>query len=409
MSKKLHDIINLSILEIIGLILASITFVLLAGNIIFTITESKVHYVFFAAASILVLFFTFRLVINVRKLIYFIPLLISFIYNFNSNIHNQFFVLSILPYFIVPLVFYNRYFNDFNLTHLLKVFEWFTVLNFLGLLLQLQGIESPFLYLGHAFTNDNYHERYGSFAGGTLALGLGATITVIDSFHKIIFKKDKTAYTIFILILSVTTMILAQSRRFYIIAFIMMLLIYFANPQKIYNRKKIIKIFRTFIIIAVAFFILMFKLQDQSFFIERLVSIFDFKNDLANLERISKWLLAIEQFFNHLWLGMGIGAAGIIGKGNTEEINVAEVFVAESYYLKVFVEAGIFSGLTFLVLIFLFLKDAIASLQDYEKSLAAFFVIFFFIDCFMSTSIEGPLWATIFWLSVAKVSKYSSN
>ena len=98
--------------------------------------------------------------------------------------------------------------------------------------------------------------------------------------------------------------------------------------------KKIIKIFRTFIIIAVAFFILMFKLQDQSFFIERLVSIFDFKNDLANLERISKWLLAIEQFFNHLWLGMGIGAAGIIGKGNTEEINVAEVFVAESYYLK---------------------------------------------------------------------------
>jgi hypothetical protein len=199
LSKKLHDIINLSILEIIGLILASITFVLLAGNIIFTITESKVHYVFFAAASILVLFLTFRLVINVRKLIYFIPILLSFVYNFSNNIHNQFFFLSILPYFIVPLVFYNKYFNDFNLTHVLKIFEWFTVLNFLGLLLQLQGIESPFLYLGHAFTNDNYHERYGSFAGGTLALGLGATITVIDSFHKIIFKKDKRAYTIFIL------------------------------------------------------------------------------------------------------------------------------------------------------------------------------------------------------------------
>jgi hypothetical protein len=58
---------------------------------------------------------------------------------------------------------------------------------------------------------------------------------------------------------------------------------------------------------------------------------------------------------------------------------------------------------------FLFLKDAIAYLQDYQKSLAAFFVIFFFIDCFMSTSIEGPLWATIFWLSVANVSKYSSD
>ena len=132
---------------------------------------------------------------------------------------------------------------------------------------------------------------------------------------------------------SIATMVLAQSRRFYIMAFIMMLVIYFFNPEKKYDAKKVGRIFLGAVIFILLLAFGLYLAKGKFFYLERLLSIVDFKNDPANLERISKWLMAIDAFLSHIWMGMGIGAAGIIGKNYNETVSVTDVFVAESYYL----------------------------------------------------------------------------
>lgn len=402
-SNSISNFFNPPIERIIGSMLAVGVFILLSGNILFVITESKFYYYAFSVICVLILLLNRRSYINTIKLLYFLPILISFAFNFSANYANPFFLLSVLPYFLIPLVFYNGYFQGFSLSFIMKIFEWFTILNFLGLLLQLSGIESPFLYLGYAFTNNVYHERYGSFAGGTLALGLGATVSTIHSFHKIVYEKQKSTYNIIVLLVAIATMILAQSRRFYIMAFIMMAVVYFFNPEKKYDSKKIIRVLSGMLITILISSIILYQAKGKFFYLERLLSIVDFKNDPANLERITKWLMAIDAFLSHFWMGMGIGAAGIIGKNFNETVSVTDVFVAESYYLKVFVEAGVVSGCVFLGLMIFFLRKAITCLRIKEVALPALFIVFFFIDSFMSTSLEGPLWALLFWICVAVV------
>lgn len=399
--KPQQIIFNPAIDKVVNNLLLVGVFILLAGNIIFVITESKIHYYIFSTLCLLILCLSSRPYLNTVKLLYFFPILVSFAFNFSANYANLFFILSVLPYFLVPMVFYNRYFENFSLGTILKIFEWFTLINFFGLLLQLQGFQSPFLYLGYAFTGDVYHERYGSFAGGTLALGLGATVNTINSYYKIIYEQRKSKYNFFMLIVSIATMILAQSRRFYIMAFIMMLVIYLFNPVKKYNSKKILRALIGVIVILIVLAIGLYQAKGKFFYLERLLSIADFQNDPANLERIAKWLTAIDAFLSHIWLGMGIGAAGIIGKNYNETVSITDVFVAESYYLKVFVEAGIVSGIVFLGLMIVFVRQAFICLRSKDVALPALYVVFFFIDSFMSTSLEGPLWAVLFWLCIA--------
>lgn len=380
------------------------TLLLLFSFQILVFTEQKPHYLVVVFVCFILLFVNLNTYFNYLKFIYLFPLLISIFYFVSQNKPDNPFILSILNYVIIPLVFLNHNFQTFDFTKTMQLFQWFTVFCFLGLILQVLGVQAPFLDLELAITNDIVKERYGSFAGSTLVLGFFTSISSIYTYYTYVYHKDKSIKNLVLLAISLTSLFLAQSRRYYIFTFIIMFLIYFLGTNKEFKPFTIIRKNKWAILIILIFTIVSFMLQDKVFLFMRIYSTFDFANDASNVLRAIKWLEAIQQFLDHFWFGAGLGDMGAVGK-NLQEEDVYEIAVAESYYLKVFVEAGIFFGISFVcMMIFLLRKSYQLIRANSNKSFAAYIFIFFFVDCFMSMTLEVVLASILFWISVAIIS-----
>ncbi len=374
-------------------------FLLLAGYPLTILSGDKYHYYIFAACCAVVAMLTFRPTVSIIKVWYFVPLLLSLAYNLLSHSIDKSFVLSILPYVIIPAIFFSRIFTDFPLDQFMKLFEYFTILNFIGLLLQINGIQSPFLQQGILYSVDGPQLRFGSFSGGTLGLGFVGSISAINSFYRIIYLKERTWWNIIVLVLAWSTLLIGLSRRFYLLTFGVMTVIWIFGVNRNVSKTKIIK-FAIYSIVALAIVLyLLYTFQGDSLLLKRAFSVADFENDDSNALRLVKWITAIESFLNNIWMGKGIGSAGMIGHVLEEGDSVEDLNVAESYYLKVFVECGVFVGTIFLGLMISFFRNALSGLRDRKAALPAAIVIFFCLDCLMSTSLEGPIGALLFWLS----------
>lgn len=376
---------------------------LMLGNPIQVITGIKLHYFIFIILSLVAFIVNISYYINITKAVYFILLLISITVFLIYKPIDLPFIYSLLTYIIIPFIFFNRKFKNFDFTLLMKAFEVFTFLNFIGVLLQVMGFQSAFLHVDLVRTEGELYLRYGSIAGGTLALGFTATISSIYTFYLIIYNKEKSLYNFFVLSFSIITLLLAQSRRYYFLIFIIMIITYVFNANKTYNYKKIISLaLGSIILITIAFYIA-FALKNQVYFLQRAFSIFNFDDDAANLERVAKWILAINTFIKNIWFGIGIGGTGTIGKNFTEDTSLDDILTAESFYLKIFVECGIFFGLFLLGLFVVTLKKSFKALRNYDTALAAIFFLFFFMECFMSTSLESPLASMLFWICMSRL------
>ena len=381
------------------------TALLLFSFQILVLTEQKPHYIIVVLICVVLLIVNINGYFNYIKLLYLLPLTLSMIYFLSQHKAGSPFILSILNYLIIPLVFLNHNFHDFDLNKMMKLFQWFIVFCFLGLLLQVIGIESPFLDLELAITNEVVKERYGSFAGSTLVLGFYASISTIYTYYTYVYKSDKSIKNIFFLLISLSTLFLAQSRRYYVFTFIIMGLIYFFGGNKEFKLGKIIAKNKWAILIIIALIVGSFLLKDQVFLFMRFYSTFDFANDGSNVLRAIKWLEAIQQFLDNFWFGAGLGDMGAVGK-DLQELTVYELTVAESYFLKVFVEGGVFMGIAFIVMMIFLLKKSLKHIKQRSiDSFAAYIFIFFFLDCFMSMTMEYVLASILFWLSIAIITK----
>lgn len=367
------------------------------------ITGVKVHYLVFFICTVLIYFINLSPYINLTKFAYFLFLFLSVGWFIATKPIDLPFIYSILTYIIIPFAFFNRVFKNYNHHALMKAFEVFTFINFLGVLLQVYGVESVFLDVDLVMTEGEYYPRYGSLAGGTLALGFTASISCIYAFYKTVYDKQKTLYNYLVIFYSLVTLLLAQSRRFYVLVFLVMLVIFLFDVNKKYNVKKALIIaFCSFLLLSVIIYIA-YQFKSQVYFLERGFSILNFEDDAANLQRVAKWLLAINTFLKNIYFGIGIGGTGTIGKNFTEESSLEDLLVAESYYIKVFVEAGVFFGLFFLWLAFKYLFKSFKLLRNKKTAMSAALFIFFFFECFMSTSLESPLPSMIFWISLSQL------
>ena len=369
---------------------------------ILVLTGLKPHYFLVTAISLIIFVINLQPYINVLKSIYFLPLFTSILYHvlFNRNIDLAF-ILSILNYVIIPLVFFHRSFYSFDLYKSVYCFKWFTVLCFVGLMLQIVGVEAPFLDLEFAITDGIVKHRYGSIAGSTLVLGFFTSISFIYCFYNYIYLKDSSKQNIVFLIISLISLFLAQSRRYYVFTFIICALIFYFGKTKRTSLKYFFSKYKYYLISILLFFLIAFFLKDDVFLFARFYSTFDYKNDASNVLRAIKWIEAILNFVHHFWFGAGIGNMGAVGK-NVSELTPEELTVAESYYLKVFVEGGIFFGLAFVVLIVNTLKRTFILLKHNSSySFVCYIFLFFFLDCFMSMTLEYVIGSILFWISIA--------
>jgi hypothetical protein len=394
---------SLSVRKWNGQVITFGMFLLLAGFPLSVITGDKYHYYIFSALCLLLFLFNLSSYINIYKAIYFVPLLISCVFNSITQAIDKIFILSILPYIIIPAIFFNRSFSRFDMQQLMKLFDFFTLFNLFGLLLQIADVQSRFLYQGLLYDDDGVHLRYGSFSGGTLGLGFVGSVSAINAFYRIIYYKERSFYNTMILLCAWSSLLLGLSRRFYVLTFIIMVIIFIFDANRNLSKKKLNKVLIISIGSVALILYLLFQFQDQSLLLKRAFSIADFENDDSNIMRLAKWVSAFETFINHFWMGKGIGSVGMIGKVIEEGDNVAELDVAESFFLKTFVECGVIFGTVFFILMISFVKRSFKALKNRDTALAGFFIIFFAIDSIMSTSLEGPIGAVLFWLSVSIV------
>ena len=379
------------------------TALLLLGFPLTVLTGDKYHYYVFAAICVALFVLNLSSTISLYKAAYIIPfLVICAIHVFQTPIELPF-ILSLLPYFILPMVFFNSSLVDIDLEPVMKLFHIFNFINLAGVLLQNFGVQSPFLYETLTVTEGEYHARFGSFAGGTLALGLVGCITAIHVFYKMIYLKQKTVYNYLVLICAWTTLLLGLSRRFYLITLLLMIIIYVFDSNKRLSIGKLVRMFVGAIVVLGLLIYVLWLFKDDHIVLRRAFSVFNFEADEGNIERAAKWLIAFQNFLDHFWTGMGMGAMGGVGKNYDQDTDMSEIYVAESYYLKMFVEGGVVFGAIFLVLMFIYLFKSFKALRSRETALVAVLIILFFLDSIMGTSLEGPLGSMLFWIAVNKL------
>ena len=306
-------------------------------------------------------------------------------------------------YLFVPFIYGRKIFDEDHLHWLLRALLICVPINFIGILLQLSDYNSDYLVLQQTATFELLHDRYASFMGGVLSLGYVSMFNAICSLYYLLMSnrgKDKILYG-GLFVLAIFTLYFSFTRRFYIIFIIAAILM----TNYFYNWRRVVVSLVAIISIAIAFNIVVVdNISDKSynfFFLDRLASTFDFSGgDEGNEYRILKGIQAIDWSLTSPFLGLGVGSVGTIGK-SIEELseNFDEAMIAETYYLHVAVDFGIFVAVYFfLLMLYLFYKSIIEF--HLSGSVAALLLSLYPIDCISSVELAGPFPAVIFWLCI---------
>jgi len=306
-------------------------------------------------------------------------------------------------YLFVPFIYGRKIFDGDRLHWLLRALLICVPINFIGILLQLSGYNSDYLVLQQTATFELLHDRYASFMGGVLSLGYVSMFNAICSLYYLLMsnrEKDKIFYG-GLFVLAIFTLYLSFTRRFYIILIIAAILM----TLYCYNWRRFVVSLVAIISIAIVFKIVVVNnMIDKPYnvlFLDRLASTFDFSgDDEANEYRILKGIQAIDWSLSSPFLGLGVGSVGTIGK-SIEELseNFDEAMIAETYYLYVAVDFGIFVAVYFfLLMLYLFYKSIIEF--HLSGSVAALLLALYPIDCISSVELAGPFPAVIFWLCI---------
>jgi hypothetical protein len=384
--------------------------VLLFGFIITQLFELKIHYFIFILSSCIIAIININKyeIIQLKKAFYIVITALLCIITVPRTGFSAAFLFSLVSYLMVPIIFYSKGFKNFKISSLSTVFKIANVFFAFGLILQYLGAESRFLDSAFTYTSGNLESRFGSFAGGSLLLGLCGCFQIL--FSVIELSKDQKSNIkqkieiYFFLSVAVFNLICSQSRRFYIFILLTLLIVYLFRLGKI-NKQRIIKAILFFSIFCILFFVLSFTVLEKNYFVIRLFSVFDFKNDNSNNLRIFLWLKAINDFLNNFWIGTGLSSTTIVGKDIWNVVdNIEDIITTESFFLKNFVEGGIIFGSFWFFLLANALKKAFKAFKEnsnLNEIAAGYFIVFFFIDSFVSTSLESILSSTIFWICLS--------
>lgn len=402
---KAHQI-NSRIHTATKLLLFSTLFVLLFGFSIQTLTGVKLHYFYFVIASLLIILLNLTKPSHSYNKLYLILLTISTIYNFFFKIVDTSFYLSLATYFLIPICInkVSIYFTLIDYLKLFKIFDIVIIIYFLALLLQILGVESDLFVIEMVMNKDTFHQRYTSIAGGSLALGSLGVLCAIFAFYRLYILEKNKLFFIFIILIGLSCVYFSFSRRFYILFFLCAIFIHLLFSKKGMIKKGIVILLVIIIIIGLIF---LFRFNIE-IFTDRIGSIFDFSNDGANVERVLKWVNTFNAFLNNIWFGIGIGTTTIIGK-DIEGLRVSELFVSESYFLKMLAENGLIFGSFYLlfsvyVVISFFKKRFAINIQ-----VPYIIFIYFFFESISSTSLESPFSSILFWISVSTLFKFKQT
>ena len=389
-------------------ILVMITVLVLElGNILLFFTGFKIQYVILGISSILIMLINIKKSNKIPVLTY--SILISTVFLFQLFFNNYMYrsVIALSYYLIIPYVYSKSLesFEEFN--RLLRNSSKIVApIFFLGLVLQKQEFLPEFFIVERTVTNFNVYTRYTSVAGGSLALGLFSALFSITCVHWLFDKTKQIKTSLILLVISLYCLFNSLSRGAYMVTIIGCGLIIWSkwkDNNKVTQSKINIRIIFGVIFLTITAFLLINGKNDDTILtttIQRFVSAFDFKDDEANLERVTRWLASLDAISNNLFLGTGLGTTGSVGYDTTSNNFERDILITESYLLKVFVECGIFFGLFYTLFFIKSIRDLFAHINLYDNTLLAkaLFISLSLGSLWLQT-LEAPLFSILFWIS----------
>lgn len=241
-------------------------------------------------------------------------------------------LLGLLPLSIslVPI-------KRFHYIKILKVLSYLSIPAFCGMLIEISGFSSSIIGGEITATNGVAHRRGSSIFSVSLVYAAVVFISLLCSLYLIEITGEKKYY-IFAL-LSMSMIMDSQSRRVIVPAVVVVsaFIFYYQRQARL---------------LTLVFIVLM-VLADISFShvsaLERLISSFDFVGDQGNVSRILIAKDVIDRLFEHPF-GTGAGSYTNIAKNQAEIYHNS--FIAESFYLVVIGEVGIYAVIVFIAAFF---------------------------------------------------------
>lgn len=384
--------------EINVFLVGSALLVLNLGWPLFVLTGIKLQYVYLLLATLTLFLLNVGkpgvLYANIFCFFFFIVVAYHVVY---SEITTAF-VLSAGTYFAVPLVYTRRLINPDDYGRVLDYLSWAVLLNGIGIALQVMGIgrQTDLLAIDSAFTDGVIHARYTGLAGGVLTLGVFSAVALINSAYQIMMERRRVIFNSIVVVASLMCILLSFTRRYYVLVPIIMAVILYLWFQ---SRRKTVGNYLLMVLVIVGGFcglVVLVLLNDM--LLERILSIFDFQSDIANRDRVTRWNIAWHGFITHWNFGMSPGATGTVGAGKVQ--SSSDYFSAESFYLKMLMETGLWASMALLTLLTVSAVRAFRRFRQRELLLPVCIFLFYLIEATVSTSMEAPFSYILFMFTV---------
>lgn len=269
-----------------------------------------------------------------RSILYFLVSMFLFMLFYLAHLSSD--ILSLYNYVFVPLVFFAGLYLLDSPSFSIKRKHFYQLL----IMISLFGAVNSLVSIYEAFTNHllltsgsehtimgEYGEmrsRANGLIGSSLVNGCLCGISLLTSIH--LYLQNKIKYiALFIAVISGVALLATLSRG-PLVGTICGLIVLF------WNRFKRISFLNLFLLVITCYLIINYLINssDNSLLSTRIISIFNWKTDSGNTQRINVWTTALQILSDNTLLGMGIGAL--------KELKIA---VTESGVMYVFFETGI--------------------------------------------------------------------
>ena len=355
-------------------------------------------YVIFGALTLIIIILKINSKTPTETLLYAVPfVLVWLVYLLLFELKSTNFYLSSVYYFIIPLIYSKNFIRNEDTEKLLFYASLSAIPIFIGLVFQV-FLELDIFPMEIMEVDGVNEKRFTSILGSSLLMGIISSINSIVSLFFILYrKKFKICYLV--LFFSATSLSYSYSRGAYMLTFIGSIILFVPKLRSI--NKNGWNLFTQFIIGCS----LVIVVNNNDTLSSRVRSIFDFKNEGGNVERVLRWENALNSIYSNMLIGRGPGYSSSIGVSDNKELawELGESgIITESFPLKVFVENGILCG--FLYLAFLS-KILYPTKKKFSLDNILYYSIVFGIimESFILSSFESPYLSLIFWICIGKI------
>lgn len=395
----MQKLFNIELDRVVFLLVCSSIYYLLFGYFIGKYFYEGGQYIYFVFVLVVVFLLGIKKRLNVALFVYLCIVFFFICYTYIMGLNNGYaFYASIIYYFAIPLVFGR---NDFycNSVYYKKTLYSLLIIvvpNALVVLLQTQGLFLDIFPLEYTGIMGVVQKRYGGVLGGSLMNGLVSGLCFVVVFYRVIEERKYSILNIMYLLLSLFSLFLSYSRGAYV--FVILSVIFFLYKWGRVNGG----VNKGHIFFIIIFLFAAFLFSSETVF-HRLMSVMDYSQG-GNALRIIYWNNTIDMIYENILTGIGFGSLTSIGV-NDYSISISGVgMIAESYYLKLMAEGGLFLMISFITIVYVGAKSSFSKRANILFS-SVFLALN--IESMVLTSLEAPLISIIYWLCWGAVMKRS--